>query len=381
MKHAAKIATTLLILALLEGCSTWNPFSSDKVKPAPLVQFSPDLTVAKSWSVDVGKSESGVFSPVAYNGMVYAASAEGWFFAVDKNTGAVRWKVKGDSKLKAGVAVTVDTVAAVDVNNNVVAFDFNGKQKWKVALGTEVHSMPVGASGVLFLRSIDYSVMALSADNGLPRWKYTRPLPPLTLRTNSSVDVKNGRVFAGFPGGRLVGLDLNNGQLVWEGVLSAPKGTTEIERIADITGSPIYNFREVCAAAFQGKVGCLDTSNGRALWSTDFSSPNGASVDDRYLIASDESGDLFAFSRSGGKQVWRISNFEQRQPTAPLVQGRAVVIGDFEGYVHFIDRDTGKTIARTQIGAYPFTHQPQAADGNQVLLQSRKGQMALITIQ
>lgn len=384
MMHAVKMTTALTLLALLGGCSTLqslNPFASGKVKPAELVSFKPDLNVSTRWSVDVGDSETGNFAPATYNNTVYAASEEGRLTAIDKSTGKVRWQVKTDSKLKAGVAATVDTIVAVDVNNQLLAFDINGKGKWKVNVGGEVTSVPSAAPGTILVRGIDFSVMAFSSDTGVQRWKYSRQLPPLTLRINATVDVNNARVYAGFPGGRLVGLDLNNGNVVWEGLLTSPSGTTEIERIADITGNPVYNFREVCAAAFQGKVGCLDAVNGRSIWNAEFSSPNGASVDDRYLIASNELGDLFAFSRSGGKQVWRVPTFQRRLPTAPLAVGRAVAVGDFEGYVHFIDRDTGKTIARTQVGSKPFTGQPQAADNNQILVQSRKGNLALISVQ
>lgn len=384
MKPAVKTLVALGVSAVLSGCS-WlsvlNPFSDDRVKPAPLADFAPEVKLNKSWVVDVGNSERGVFAPVVYDGAVYAASAEGLVFGIEQASGKVRWKVKTEHKLKTGVAVTADTVVVIDETNQVLAFDFTGKPKWKVALDTEVDSLPIGAAGSILLRPIDFSVLALSSDSGVKRWVYTRQLPALTLRIQMLVDVKSNRVFAGFPGGRLVGLDLNNGGLVWEGVLSSPKGTTEIERISDITGSPVYNFREVCAASFQGKVGCLDTTNGKAVWTAEFSSPNGASVDDRYLISANEKGDLFAFSRSTGKQTWRVSNLQNRLPTTPLSIGRAVALGDFEGYVHLVDRDTGKTIARTSVGSTAFSSPPQSAGADQLLVQSRKGSLALISVQ
>ena len=241
--------------------------------------------------------------------------------------------------------------------------------------------MPVGASGVILVRGIDFSVVAYSASNGGQRWKYTRQLPPLTLRTNSPVYVNNARVYAGFPGGRLFALDLNSGAVVWEGALASPRGTTEIERIADVTGTPVYSFREVCAAAFQGKLGCLDAVSARPVWATDFSAPNGASVDDRYMIAANELGDMFAFSRSGGKQVWKIENFQRRQPSTPTAVGRAVAVGDFEGYVHFIERDTGKTIARTRGGSTELASPPVPVDNDALVAQSRGGTLTLISIQ
>jgi outer membrane protein assembly factor BamB len=388
MKQAIKMTSAVAVLALLGGCATisstmssLNPFGSGAVKPAALQEFTPQLKVANTWSVDVGDSEQGTFAPVLLDSTVYAASEEGQLIAIDKATGKTKWKVKAGAKLKAGVAATLDTVAVVDENNNLIAFDLDGKQKWQASIGTDVSSVPVGASGTILVRGIDFSVIAYSASNGGQRWKYTRQLPPLTLRVNSPVDVNNARVYAGFPGGRLVALDLNTGTVSWEGALTSPTGTTEIERIADITGSPVYNFREVCAAAFQGKLGCLDAVSARPIWTVDFSAPSGASVDDRYMIAPNELGDMFAFSRSGGKQVWKIENFQRRVPTTPAVIGRAVAVGDFEGYVHFIERDTGKTIARTKVGSTTFTSQPVPVETDALIVQSRGGSVALISVQ
>ena len=384
MKALIKISSSLCLIAMLGACSTMdrlNPFSSAKLKPAELQSFKPQLNVQTVWSIDVGDSETGLFAPAEYTGVVYAASQKGEVFAIEKATGKLKWKTTLQNKLKAGVAIAVDTVAVVDSNNQLVALDFNGKQKWKSAIAADVITVPVAASGVIFVRPIDYSVMAFSPSTGSLVWKYQRQLPPLTLRVNSPVEINNARVYAGFPGGRIVGLDINNGVLVWEGLLASPTGTTEIERIADITGTPTYNFREVCGASFQGKVGCLDAVTGRPVWTSDFSAPNGASVDDRYLIASNELGDLFAFSRNAGKQVWRVENLERRSPTTPASVGRAVAVGDFEGYVHFIERDTGKTLARTRVGSGEMTSEPIAIEGGGLLVQSRKGALAFLSIQ
>ncbi|HEX4918729.1 MAG TPA: outer membrane protein assembly factor BamB [Limnobacter sp.] len=391
MKHAismmGRLGMVVGALALVSGCSTLsntlnslNPFASGAVKPAELKAFTPALNVVTAWKTDIGDSEQGFFAPAVFDDTVYVASHAGQLRALNKSNGQLKWSIKTETKLKAGVAASVDTIAVVDVNNRLLAFDNNGKQKWSVNIGAEVTTVPTAATGAILVRGIDFSVVAYATENGAQRWKYTRQLPPLTLRINSPVDVNNARVYAGFPGGRLVSLDLNTGNVVWEGTLATPTGTTEIERITDVTGTPVYNFREVCAASFQGKLGCLDAISARPIWSVDFSAPSGASVDDRYMIAANELGDLFAFSRTGGKQVWRIENFQRREPTTPTVVGRAAVLGDFEGYVHFIDRDTGKTIARTRVGSKPFTAAPIAVDTNSVLIQSRDGDVAMLTI-
>lgn len=378
-----KISTLVInvaALSFLAGCSSLNPFASSALKPAPLEDFVPDLGVKEVWSIEVGDSDEGTFRSAQEEGYLFAASGEGKLLALAAGTGKVLWTGKIDEGLSAGVAATADTVAVVDKKNALRAYDFSGKAKWATNLDTDVTTQPVGVAGLILVRTIDYAISAYSAESGGLVWRYQRQLPPLTLRGDMPITVNNGRVYAGFPGGRLVGVDINNGNLVWEGSLSTPAGTTEIERIADVTGAPSYNFREICAGSFQGSVGCLDSLTGKLVWSKNFSAPNGTSVDDRYLIANNELGDLFAFSRSGGKEVWRISNFQRRKPSTPVIVGRAAAIGDFEGYLHFINRDNGRTLARMRVGKESLTASPMVIDGEEMVVQSRDGKLVKLAV-
>lgn len=377
MKHILTVAG----VALLAGCSSLNPFASSSLKPAQLQPFAQGLDVEPVWQLDVGDSQSGVFVPSSQGEFLFAASGEGTVLAIAPKTGKVVWSVDVKEGLSAGVGATADTVAVVDVNNNLRAFDFNGNAKWSIQLETDVTTQPVGAAGLILVRTIDYAVSAYSAQSGGLVWRYQRQLPPLTLRAEIPVSINNGIVYAGFPGGRIVGLDFESGALVWEGSLSAPSGTTEIERIADVTGAPAYNFREICAGSFQGSVGCLDLSSGRVIWSEEFSAPNGTSVDSRYLIAGSESGDLYAFSRTGGREVWRIPTLQRRAPTTPVVVGRAIAVGDFEGYLHFINRDDGATIARLRVGKESLTATPYKLTESLLVSQSRDGKLILLAVQ
>lgn len=370
-----------MAVTLLAGCSSLNPFASSTLQPAKLQPYAEALDVQPVWQLDVGDSDLGVFVPATQGEFLFAASGEGNLLAIAPKTGKIIWSSQIKEGLSAGVGATADTVAVVDVNNNLRAFDFEGNAKWSIQLETDVTTQPIGEAGLILVRTIDYAVSAYSAQSGGLVWRYQRQLPPLTLRAEIPVAVNNGVVYAGFPGGRVVGLDFETGNLIWEGSLSTPSGTTEIERIADVTGAPTYNFREICAGSFQGSVGCLDLNSGRTVWSTEFSAPNGTSVDGRYLIASNEIGDLYAFSRSGGREVWRIQTLQRRGPTTPVVVGRAVAIGDYEGYLHFINRDDGATISRLRVGKEPLAASPFKLTESLLISQSRDGKLILLAVQ
>lgn len=365
----------------LVGCSSLNPFSgSDELKPAPLVDFQPALATAVVWEKSVASSDYASFRPAVFDDVVYAADTKGNLLAIANDSGELKWKASIPEGFTAGVGVEADTVAAISGGNKLFAFNAEGQPKWNIVLPSDSITPPVGVPGLILVRTIDYAISAYSSESGALKWRYQRQLPSLTLRTPAPVSFNNGRVYAGFPGGKVVALDAGNGALTLEGTLSSTGGTTEIERIADITGTPQYNFREVCAAAFQARVGCLDSSTGRVVWSQVFSAPNGASVDDRYLVAANELGDLIAFSRSTGKESWRIATFQKRSPSTPVVTGRALVIGDFAGYLHFIDRDTGSTINRLKIGSKGLTGPAVVVGGGELVVQTQSGELVKVAV-
>ena len=82
-------------------------------------------------------------------------------------------------------------------------------------------------------------------------------------------------VLVGYPGGRLVAVALSNGAVRWETAVSEPKGTTEVERLADVLGPIAVADGLACAASFQGRVSCADAASGSLRWARDMSAGGG----------------------------------------------------------------------------------------------------------
>jgi outer membrane protein assembly factor BamB len=125
-----------------------------------------------------------------------------------------------------------------------------------------------------------------------------------------------------------------------------PKGSTELERIADVTSNPVVSGSVVCAAAFQGRVSCVDTANGSVLWSREMSSSAGVDIDNRYVYATDDKGAVHALDRITGASVWRQDKLGLRTVSRPLVVGNQVAVADYQGFVHLLRRDDGAFAAR-----------------------------------
>jgi len=201
------------------------------------------------------------------------------------------------------------------------------------------------------------------------------------VRTDAGVVVIQGGVFAGFPGGRLVALALANGNIGWEAVVALPRGTTELERVADVTSLPVIDGKQPCAAAFQGRVACFDAFRGTLLWARDVSSIAGIAVDARYLYVTDDKDAVQALDKTSGASIWRQDQLAGRSVTGPLALGRHVVVGDFEGYVHLLSREDGSFAARIRTDSSGILAPAIALDATSFLVQTRSGGVYAFAIQ
>jgi len=361
----------LAAVAVLSGCSL---FSSKKEAnpPAPLVEFKQTLRTKTVWSVSVGKAGVFQFSPAYAGDSVYAAAADGVLMRINATTGKSVWRINAGTPLTAGVGSDGTTVAVVGEKGQVQAFDVNGKSLWKMQATSEVLSAPVVGGGLVIVRSIDNRITAFDAENGSRRWTLLRPLPTLTLRTAPGMALDAQAVYVAMPGGRLTALALNNGGARWEVAVGDPRGTTELERIADVSGVPALGVRDVCAVAYQGRIGCFDVSNGNVRWGKSYSSDSGLTLDGQYVFSADDKGGVTEFTRDTGTSVWHNNKLAYRSLSAPIAVGKAIAVGDYEGYIHFLSRDDGAFVARTSTDGSPIKVTPIVA-GQAVVFQTQAG--------
>jgi outer membrane protein assembly factor BamB len=227
----------------------------------------------------------------------------------------------------------------------------------------------------VIVRSADSRIFALDARDGRRRWVYQRAAPPLAVRRPAGAVVRGGFVFAGFSGGKLVALSLANGALRWEGTVSVPKGTTELERVTDVIGLPWVGEREACAVAFQGRVACFDLGNGNQIWGREMSSSSGLGVDARYVYVAEDRGAVSALDRTSGRSLWRQDKLANRNLSAPLPLGAEIAVGDLEGHVHFLGRDNGAFVGRLATDGSPVRAAPVPLGDGRFLVQTANGNL------
>jgi outer membrane protein assembly factor BamB len=192
--------------------------------------------------------------------------------------------------------------------------------------------------------------------------------------------VSDGVIYAGFPGGKLAAIREDNGSLLWEINVAQPKGVTEIERASDVTSSPVIDGLNIYTVAYQGKIAAVDRANGRVVWSRDISSYTGLNAEDAKVYVAHANSAIYALDPSTGKTFWRQGDLKQRRVTAPLPMGSLIVVGDVEGYVHFLSREDGSFSARLQTENAAIMPQMLAVGASTLIAQTRKGGIYAISI-
>jgi outer membrane protein assembly factor BamB len=231
----------------------------------------------------------------------------------------------------------------------------------------------------VLVRSVDNRIFAFGDDDGKRRWVYQRAPASLIVRSPAGVTIVGDTAFAGFSGGKLAAIALSNGGVRWESTVALPKGATELERVTDVVGDPVVQGREVCAAAYQGRVACYDIANGRQIWARELSSLTGVSLDSRYAFVSDDRSAVHALDRSNGRSVWKQDKLTNRQLSQPCSLGNAVATGDFEGNVHFLSRDSGAFVARYSTGGGAVRAAPVAISSG-ILVQTQDGGLSALAL-
>ncbi len=375
----------LSLLALMAGCSTMkslNPFSAkeSKTPPAALAEFKPSLAVRTVWKQSIGKSGAYVFSPALADNSLFVAAADGALARLDAASGRTIWSIKAGSELTAGVGSDGSVVAVGAAKGGILAFDGAGKLLWKGQASSEILSSPVVGQDVVVVRSVDNRITAFDAKTGTKKWTVLRTTPALTLRNAPGMTISGSNVYVAQPGGKLLALTLGAGLPRWEIAVGEPRGATELERVTDIAGTPVVFDQDVCAVSYQGRVGCYDAATGATRWTKEQSSDVGVAVDQRFVFAVDEKSALTAFSRDGGQSAWKNDKLAYRRLSTPVSYERAVAVGDYQGYIHFLSREDGAFIGRISTDGSPIISVPVIA-GSNLIFQTQSGTVTALAVE
>lgn len=345
--------TTRLAFCLvffLGGCAS----RSVREPPAPLPEFQPTAEVTQEWSADTGAGTKDFLGlvPAVGDATVYAAGAKGRVSAFAADTGRRKWRTDLDVPVGGAVGLGAGLVAVGTRNGQVIALARDsGRKLWTATVSSEVLAPPAVGDGIVVAQSVDGRLFGLAAADGKRVWEYERSEPALSLRGTGAPVLAGDTVLAGFASGRIAALHAEDGRVLWEATVAQPRGSNEIERLVDVDGSPLVTADAIYAASYQGKLVSINPRNGNIIWSRDASTYTGIASDDKNVYLTNDRGYVLAFDRHSGASVWRQEALHGRRLNAPVVDGDTVVVGDYEGYVHWLARDDGHFVARYEAGS------------------------------
>lgn len=389
-----RLLAAVLLSSALVACSSDDDEEEEPLF-AELTELNAKFEAEVIWKDSVGDGVEHYFSrltpTVAYD-KVFSASRFGDAIAFDKKTGEKLWSIdlsdiEGtrsffddaiSARIAGGAATGYDKVFWGSENGAVFAINQNtGELVWQANVPGEVISKPALDSNLVIINTASGALVALDHETGEEQWKAEQSVPPLSLRGASGVVVNSGGAFVGLASGDVGVFIIENGQQGWTKEIGEPSGATELQRIVDVDVTPVIASGKVYAISSNGNLAAIDLRSGRELWKRKYSSYRKLTVSGATIYATDIQGHVYAINRESGMEVWSNLELTNRGTTGAISIKDYVVVGDFEGYLHWIDKNDGSIVARHQVDSSAIYTTPVVKDGL-IYVQSRDGDLEVI---
>jgi outer membrane protein assembly factor BamB len=373
------------VAGLLGGCSS----EEDSVVMAPVPVVKSQFTPHEVWRGSIDDGVGHYFSklkPEYVYDKIFVASRDGLIKALDPKTGKVLWhheiEMDDSVRLSGGISAGFNQIFIGSENGFVYAFEAEtGKLNWKQNIAAEVLAAPTTSGDLVIVNTSKGSLIALDQKTGQQQWTINMEVPNLTLRGDSRPVAISGGVFWGTANGRLAAAIASQGQLIWQQSIGIPKGATEIDRLVDVDASPLIIGQNLYVIGYNGQLVSIDLRSGKPLWKRQFSSAMNMATDGGRLFIATDHDHLIAVDARSGTELWSNKKLENRLLTAPVVIDNYVVVGDGEGYLYWLDRNSGAFVAQQFISDSGFAVPPIPLSDNSYFLVTRNGEMKKLTIQ
>ena len=364
MKVLINFRSIIFIISslIITGCSSFGAlkfWGDEDVEEGPteLYAVNQNRSLVREWSVSHGNdSLFGRLVPAVYDSRIYYMNSSGYITSIDVESGKVIWSKNTGDVVSSGVDVNFKTISYSTLNGNLVTLDHNtGNEIWRSSTSSESLSPPVNSGRHLIIQTIDGRVSGYNLKSGIIDWFHQTVLPTLTLRGTSSPFLEDGFVFTGFANGKIVMIYPDTGAIRLELPVTLNEGKSELERIIDVDGKPTIVNNLLIAASYQGKITAISLRDGRPVWQEDISSVKDLATNGNRVIAVDDKGIIKAFGTATGASIWQQENLKLRKLTSPASISNLIAVGDFEGYVHLLNAQSGNFEGRARVSRSPIT--------------------------
>ncbi|HKC15202.1 MAG TPA: outer membrane protein assembly factor BamB [Steroidobacteraceae bacterium] len=372
-RHALLIAV-VVALGTLGGCSH-SKSKTKPDKPMVLVPIKAQFAPRRVWSASLGKSEPKLrlgLAPAVDGNRVYGASPHGDVVALDLATGRSIWRHHFKQTFSGGPGAGNGLVLIGTSGGTMLALGAgDGAERWRVQLNSELLAAAAVAGDLVVVRTVDGKLYGLNAADGQQRWVTDQQVPRLSLRGTSAPVIAGELAISGFDNGRLMAVSLASGNTAWDVAVGQARGSSELQRLIDIDGLPVIDGDDLFAVAFQGRAVRLTRDTGHEIWSHEISSYRGIAADAVGVYVTTAEGAVVRLDRASGAERWRQEALLRRMLTAPVIQGKNVVVADIQGVIHWLSVEDGSFRARASSGSRVSA--APLVSGNLLLVQTDKG--------
>lgn len=342
----------------LLSCSTSDFFLGKDNRPEakPLPAVAGDVQTSVLWQRYIGKSgtEQGLALQPAYqNAKVYAVSADGKLSVISADTGNIVLQVDLGNQISAGIGIGDGNLFVGTANGSLLALNSEtGKPLWREELPAMILAAPVFADGLVFARTTDGTLTAFNANSGAVRWRYHTVEPLLSVRGNARAVVGGGVVILTTDNGYFVVLDEQSGLPLIEQRIAIGRGSDPVSRLVDMDTTAQISHDILYAAAYQSMIFAVDLQAGQPLWQQDsVSTAKEIALNQDSVILVNDIDHVIALDRRNGKIRWQNDALEGRYLSAPFALGNFIGVLDGEGYLHWLNAQTGMLIGQKKIAS------------------------------
>ncbi|AZL84132.1 MULTISPECIES: outer membrane protein assembly factor BamB [Aliivibrio] len=382
-KVLKKAALCTFGFSMLVGCASEE--DTIVMAPVPVVQnqFEPTTEWTSSIGDGVGHYFSRLTPAYAYD-KIYVASRDGLVKALDPKNGKTIWEqdLEQDdtARLSGGLTLTYGKVFIGSENGEIITLDAEtGEELWREKVDGEVIAKPLADEGYVIVHTSRGALVAFDAETGTEKWEINSEVPSLTLRGDSAPVSISGGVFWGMSNGRLAAALMSKGQLLWQQPVGTPKGATEIDRLVDVDSSPLILGGRLYTIGYNGQLIALDLRTGQPAWKRNYSSAMDMSTDGKRLFLVTEKDHVVAVDARSGTELWNNKELEYRQLTSPIIIDNYVVLADNEGYLHWLDKESGLFVSQQEIDSDGIAVSPIVV-GDSFLIVTREGDIKKMRI-
>lgn len=374
-----RILIVIFSALLLSACSTLSGTgTSNAPTPTPLANFQRQYTPMLLWRKSIGGDQNSFYLHLQPNvaphniSELFVASTNKEVYAVNTQTGKTLWRTEVATKPTSGPAVGNGMLVVAGKKNQLFALDqSNGKLLWKTTLPNQALASPSISQGRVFIHTVNDDLVALSSINGQGIWQYAHQAPVLILTGGAAPTVYNQQLYVGYADGNLAAFSPASGALIWQRLIAQPKGSSSVQQMVDIAADIQFQGNMAYVVTYQGNLAALNATTGQLVWQYPLSSYTGMAVTQNSLFVTDTAGDVLAFDRHSGQLLWEQKDLRYRLLTKPVAMGNTIVIGDGQGYLHWLSKATGVTVARVLVDKKdPIVVPPVVAQNNVYVLTS-----------